>query len=71
MRHVSLDESGLAGQSHQLRVVTTRQHRLRVGGDVGEGGFEIEVLEGATPFDLRRDLTGDGQDRRSVDLGVV
>ncbi len=46
-------------------------HRAGEGGDVGERGAEVEVLERASSHHLRRHLTGDGQRRRAVDLGVV
>ena len=47
------------------------EHRLRVAGDVGERGGEIDVLERAAAEHLRRHLARDREHRRAVDLGVV
>jgi len=68
--HVAFQKGVLDGQGHQLGVLAGVQHRLTEGGHALEGGGEIDFLKRARSEHLRVDLTGEGEHRRAVDLGV-
>ncbi len=68
---VATDDRGLARHVHQLGVGRSGVHGLGVARHVGERPLEVDVLERTATLHLRRDLTRQRQDGRSIDLGVV
>ena len=70
VRHVALDDRGLARQIHQLDRIRVTQNSLAESRHRRIGAGQVDLLERTGPKHLGVHLPGQRQNRRAVDLGV-
>ena len=70
LRDAPVEDCALAGQVDELGVLAVGQCRLLPLRDLAEGGLKVHLLKGTRSKHLSFHLSSQGDDRRSIDVGI-